>query len=98
MTRVSVGDALHCAFAKKRHADVETFVMLGRIVERYGVHNISQAPSALPLGVWRALYRRFPDLVHSEHLAVRNLVAQFDAENAAAASLQAIESALNGSR
>ena len=89
--RVSIADALHCTFARHRHPDQETLKTVRLIIRRYKMHNISQAPSAIPIGVWRALNAAFPgDFIDSEFASVRRLAAQFDAENAAADATEAI--------
>jgi hypothetical protein len=83
--RVSIANALHCTFARHRHPDQETLKTIAWILRRYKMHNISQAPIVIPIGVWRALHATFPgDFIDSEFASVRRLAAQFDAENAAA--------------
>lgn len=101
--RVSIADALHCTFARHRHPDQETLKTISWIRRRYKMHNISQAPIVIPIGVWRALHAKFPgNFVDSEFASVRSLVAQIDAENAAAHANEAImkmlesEGGLNG--
>lgn len=55
------------------------------------MHNISQAPSAIPIGVWRALNAAFPgEFIDSEFASVRRLAAQFDPENTAADAAKAV--------
>lgn len=90
--RVTVAHALHCHFMQHRHVDLDTFTMLKRLVRRYGMHNIGQMPSALPLGIWRAVDSVFPgDMAKSEMAAVRRLAALFAAERAA----KAVEEMMN---
>ena len=89
--RVSIADALHCTFARHRHPDQETLKTIAWILRRYKMHNISQAPIVIPIGVWRSLHATFPgDFVDSEFASVRRLVAQIEAENAAVHANEAI--------
>ena len=93
--RVSIADALHCTFARHRHPDQETLKTVRWIIRRYKMHNITQAPSAIPIGVWRSLNATFPgDFIDSEFDSVRRLATQFEAENAAADANKAIMKAL----
>lgn len=95
--RVTIAHALHCnLIASDRHSDQETLAVLMWIVRRYGMHNISQAPFSLPIGVWRALDSVFPgEMILSERRAIRHLAQQFQAERSAAAAMDAINSVIS---
>ena len=90
--RVTIAHALHCAFARDRHSDRETLGTLLWIIRRYGMHNISQAPTAVPVGVWRVVDSIFPgDLLKSEIASVRRLAEQFRAERCADEAMDALD-------
>jgi hypothetical protein len=97
--RVTIAHALHCHFVPGHAHDPDTFRVLRWIIRRFDMHNISQAPSSLPVGIWSALDRIFPgDLLRSEHRAVRAIAQQLEAEKAAKSASDAIEGVLNGTR
>jgi hypothetical protein len=91
--RVTIAHALHCHFIDTtRHPDQETLGVLLWIIKRFDMHNISQAPFSLPIGLWRAVDSVFPgEMILSERRAIRQLGEQFRAERASAKALDVIE-------
>lgn len=90
--RVTIAHALHCHFVPNHAHDTETIKTIIWIVRRFDLINISQAPTRLPIGIWRAMDKIFPgDLLRSDHRLVRELAQQLEAEKASAQASAAIE-------